>query len=83
MAAAVAFLAALVLFGSGMLSPLTPSLGCPSVLQLIAFVAAPVLIPVVVAFLLESRVAKLILQVEAVAIATTALLLLSAIGCIR
>lgn len=83
MAAAVAFLAALILFGAGMLSPLTPSLGCPSVFQLIAFVAAPVLLPVVVAFLLESRVAKLILQVEAVAIATTALLLLSAIGCIR
>lgn len=66
-----------------MLSPLTPSLGCPSALQFAAFVVAPVLLPVAVAFLLESRVAKLILQVEAVAIATTALLLLSAIGCIR
>ena len=83
MPAAAAFLAALILFGAGMLSPLTPSVGCPSVLQLAAFVAAPVLIPVVVGFLLESRVAKLILHVEAVVIAMTALLLLSAIGCIR
>jgi len=83
MAAAAAFLAALILFGAGMLSPLTPSIGCPSALQIVAFVLAPVLIPVAVAFLLKSGVAKLILQVEAVAIAMTALLMLSAIGCIR
>lgn len=79
--AATAFVFALILFGAGMLS--SPSLGCPSLLQIAAFVVAPVLIPVAAAFLLDSGVAKLILHVEAVAIAMTALLLLSAIGCIR
>jgi hypothetical protein len=75
-------LASLLLFALGLLSPLTPSQGCPSTPALVAFVGLPVLLPIAALPLAPRKGPRMLLVATAVALTGTSAWLLSRIGCL-
>lgn len=71
----------LLLFGAGLLSPLTPSEGCPETLDLIAFTVVPVALPWLAANLVQVPLARGALVLEGLSMALVTIWLLRNMGC--
>jgi hypothetical protein len=75
-------LASMFLFAVGLVSPLTPSEGCPSTLELAVFAGLPIALPIAASPLTRHTGVRAALLVLAVAIGTTCGWLLGRIGCL-
>jgi len=74
--------AALALFGVGLIAPLTPSEGCPSLSIIAVFVILPVALPLLIVFLVRARLARVALAAQSIALGATAAYILYSIGCV-
>jgi hypothetical protein len=81
-AALLAGLAAVALFAVGLVSPLTPSEGCPSATHIGGFAALPAVAPLITLLLVRHPGVKAALAAESAAIGLAAVWLLHGIGCL-
>jgi hypothetical protein len=74
--------ASLAIFAFGLIAPLTPSEGCPSVGEVVAFAAIPAALPSAALFLVPSPLLKTILLLQSAGVVAFAVHVLSIGDCL-